>query len=323
MFTATYFSLKTNIDLQRNANRMANWKKLLLMLFLGIVWGTTWIAIKYSLVSVPPFLGAALRFAVAFVVLGIYAFINGISLKLPSGALKYILISAFLLYIPDYGGIYWAEQSLYAGVTAIFFASYPIFTGLIANFWFKEEAFSWHKFAGLLLGFIGILTIFYDQLLITQFDTMVTWASITVIFGAFCGALSVLTVKKYLHDTPVMPLTLHQMFWGIGCLSMLALFRGEFTQASFSWSAFWAILYLGIIGTAIAFVSYFYLLKRMSAVSLSYIIYLNPIVAIIGGWLLLGEEITPRIAIGTLIVLSGIAVFQMRKNKGEKVAVEQ
>ncbi len=295
-------------------------------IFLGVVWGTTWIAIKFSLVSVPPFSGVMLRFILALFILYIYARVRNIKLRISPEDRKYIFISALLMYAGDYGVIYWAEQYLYAGVTAIFFATYPIFTGLVSNFIFRNEAFSANKFAGLLLGFIGIVIIFYDQLIITQFDTMVILASVGILFAAFCGALSTVMVKKYLDHTPIMPLTINQMFWGVLILTLIALVRGEAAAVAFSWEAFWSILYLGIIGSAVAFVLYFHLLKQMSVVSLSFIVYINPVIALLAGWVILDEKISLQTAIGSAIVLGGIALSQMSQfytgKKREKVLEE-
>ena len=281
--------------------------------FLSLLWGTTWIAIKYSLSGIPPFAGAMLRFMVAIALLYGYARIRRISLALPPGARRHIFTSSILLYLFDYGLIYWGEQYLYAGVTAIFFATFPIFTGLISNFVLKNEPFQWSRFAGLLLGFGGILTIFQDQLLMTDFHPMIVWASAGIVLSALAGALSIVIVEKHLAEIKPVPLTLHQMIWGIVALGAAAGWRGEFGAINFTLPAMLAVFYLGIFGSAVAFVSYYSLLKRMSAITLSFIIYITPVVALLTGWYFLDETITWRTVAGALLIFAGITLTRIRQ----------
>ena len=165
-----------------------------ILIFLCLLWGTTWIAIKYTLEGIPPFLGAMARFVVATTCLFVYAKAKRISLGLEAGSFKYILLSSILLYLFDYGLIYWGEQYLYAGVTAVFFATFPLFTGLVATFVYKNETFQLNKFIGLIVAFCGIALIFYDQFIITDFSGLVIWASAAIIFSAFSAALSLVMV---------------------------------------------------------------------------------------------------------------------------------
>lgn len=284
---------------------------LAIVAFLCTVWGTTWIAIKYSLEGIPPFLGAMARFCVALAILFVFARLKGISLALPGRHFKYVFWSALLLYLFDYGLIYWGEQYLYAGVTAVFFATFPLFTGLVSNFIFKNEAFRWGKFAGLLLAFAGIAVIFYDQLLATDFSGMVAWASLGIIAGAFGGAVSLVMVKKYLSNVQSVSLTLHQMVWGVIILGITGLLRGEASNIHLTVRSGLAVVYLGAFGSALAFVLYYSLLKKMSAITVSSIVYVTPVIAILVGWLLLDETITLRIALGTLVIFGGIAISQL------------
>lgn len=280
------------------------------LIFLSIVWGTTWVAIKYSLDGFPPFLGASLRFIVAMIVLLIYAQLKGISLRVPAGGFRYIFASAMLLYLFDYGIIYWGEQYLYAGVTAIFFATFPIFTGLLSAFVFRTEPPRLNTLLGLVIAFVGIAIIFYDQFLLTNFSGLTLLASIGIIISAFSAALSVLIVKKYLSKVEIIPLTLHQMFWGTLSLVIVGLLRGESLVISMNTEAIIAVLYMGIIASALAFVMYYSLLKEMNPTALSLIIYVTPLVGIATGWLFLGEVITFQIILGSVLILMGIAVSQ-------------
>ena len=100
--------------------------KLLGFIVLCFIWGTTWLAIKFTLEGLPPFFGAALRFVVAAILLLIYVAIRKISLRINRKEFWIIAFSAFLIYALDYGLIYWGEQYLEAGVTAIFFSTFVL-----------------------------------------------------------------------------------------------------------------------------------------------------------------------------------------------------
>ncbi len=292
---------------------MKRWLVILILGFLSIVWGTTWTAIKFSLTGFPPFAGAMLRFVVAVLILGGYARVNGISLSLSRKHFPALFWSAILLYLLDYGLIYWGEQYLYSGVTAIFFATFPIFTGLVSNFVFKNEAFHWQKFLGLLLGFVGIIIIFYQQVLLTRFTTMVMLATAAVVLSALSAAVSLVLVKKYLTGINTVSLTFHQMIWGVISLGGVAFLNGEFQRIVVTARAGLAVLYLGAVGSALAFGLYYSLLKKMSAITLSYIIYITPLVAIFTEWLFLDEAITWQTLLGTGIIFAGIALSQTNR----------
>jgi drug/metabolite transporter (DMT)-like permease len=280
-------------------------------LFLCLVWGTTWVAIKISLEGLPPFLGAALRFTIALVLLFVFIRIKGVSLRLDRKIFKYIFASAFLMYTLDYGLIYWGEQYLSAGVTAIFFATFPLFTGIWANFLFRNETFRWNKFLGLLMGFCGITIVFYDQLLVTEFSKTAILGTLSVITGAAGGAMAVVIVKKYLHGVNPISLSFHQMLQGVIFLIIFGLLLENPASIQLNSRVFLAACYLGAVGSALAFALYYWLLQQLSAITISLIIYITPIVALIVDYFVFGEIIHPRAILGMLVIFGGITLNQL------------
>ena len=154
-----------------------------------------WLAIKFSLQGIPPYLGAAFRFTVASLLLFTYARLSKVPMRLNKSDFKNVFISALLLYPVDYGLIYWSEQHLSAGVTAIFFATFPLFMSIFSNFIFKNETFDKWKFSGVIIGFSGVVFIFYEQLLLTHYQFIVVIAIIAVIVSAAAAAISTLIVN--------------------------------------------------------------------------------------------------------------------------------
>ncbi len=283
---------------------------LLACLFLCVVWGTTWIAIKISLEGLPPFLGVSLRVTLALLLLLGYIFWKRISLRLPKRDFLVIASSAFLMYTLDYGLIYWGEQYLSAGVTAIFFATFPLFTAIWATFLFRSERFSRPKFVGLLLALVGVTIVFLDQLISTRFDRQVLWAIVAIIIGAAGGAMSVVLIKKHLPKVHPVALSFHQMLQGVVILYGFSFILEPWNPLHINLRVFLAVIYLGAIGSALAFALYYWLLQKWSATTLALIIYITPLVALLVDYLTFGEVIHWQGVVGMVIIFSGISVVQ-------------
>jgi drug/metabolite transporter (DMT)-like permease len=283
---------------------------LFIFIAVSLIWGTTWVAIKFSLVAFPPFSGAMFRFVVAIAVLWAYASFKRISLTIPRHLLGYVAGTGLLLYVVDYGLIYWAEQYLTAGVTAIFFASLPLATALVSTITYKNEAFCYRKLTGILVGLVGIVIVFFDQVSATRFTAAILIACIAVVVAAIAAAFNVAIAKRHLMTLGAISLTVHQMIWGVGGLAVIATYLGEWSTVRYSETAIAAMLYLGVMGSAIAFVLYYVLLKTMHASTLATITYITPLIAVATGWWFLGESISMRAIVGALIIFLGIAIIQ-------------
>ena len=230
------------------------------------------------------------------------------------------------MYTLDYGLIYWGEQYLSAGVTSIFFATFPLFTGICAIFLFKNEKFSWHKLTGLMFGLAGVSIVFWDQLLLTQFDHQVVLGSLAIILGAASGAVSVVLVKKHLSIINPVVLSFYQMVQGIIFLYLIGFILERAYDIQVNLRVGLAVVYLGAIGSALAFALYYWLLQKWSAISLSLIVYIIPLVALLVDYLVLSELIHPRAILGMLIIFSGVAIIQLdtktwRRSTGKHIKI--
>lgn len=277
---------------------------------LCFIWGFTWLAIKISLEGMPPYLGASFRFVLALIILSLYNLWKKIPLRVSRKEFRLLAVSGFLVYTIDYGLIYWGEQYINAGVAAIFFATFPLFTSIISNFLFRHEPFQGRQFFGLLIGFLGIIIVFYDQLVITQFDRWVLFGSFAIIIGSVSAALSLIIVKKYLHSMHPFTLTFHQLWIGTLPLLLLGLFFEDIHSIHLNIRILSAVLYLSIAGSAIAFLLWYRLLQQISAITLSLIIYITPIVALVGDYIVFKEIVPLRSFIGMAVVFIGIHQIQ-------------
>jgi len=125
-----------------------------------------------------------------------------------------IVLTSVLLYGFDYGMVYWAEQYLSAGVTAILFATFPLFTGILSHFVFKAEALGATVYLGLVVGFAGVTVTFYDELAVSSGDGRVIAAMLAMICAALSAALTTILVKRYLMKTHPVTLSVNQIALG-------------------------------------------------------------------------------------------------------------
>lgn len=280
-----------------------------------LVWGMNWVAIKVTLEGIPPLTSAAVRFVLGTAAMLIYVLWKRVPIKLNAREFRLMLVTAFLIYALDYGLIFWGEQYLSAGVTSIFFSTFVLFTALFSNFVFKNEAFSWNKFLGLAVGLGGTFIVFYDQLILTQFNLLVILASVAIVLAAVCAAAATVIVKKFLPDMNPVKLTFHQLWMGTVFLVLIALLAEDPSQIQLNVRVSVAMFYMGVMASAVAFVVFYRVLKEMSAVTLSFIIYIIPLVALLGDYLLYGQVLPLRSFAGMVIIFSGIWLSREGKPK--------
>lgn len=292
---------------------------LLVFALLCLFWGFSWVAIKLTLEGIPPFAGAGLRFLIALPILVLFVLVRRRSFSVPGNQLLVIAATGILVYGFDYGLIYWGEQYISAGLTALFFASFPFFTGILSHFVFRSEDYRASIYVGLAVGFAGMFVVFYDEMLQARFDPMIMLAVGAIILGALSAALGTVLVKVHLSDTPPVLLTFYQLLIGSPLLISLGWLRSEFAVIEWSWRAVFGLLYLGILASAVSFVLYYWLLKRTSAVTVSSMIYVTPLVALFFDWLVYGRVLTATQLIGTGMILTGISISELPRYRRPEI----
>lgn len=265
-------------------------------------------AIKIGLEPLPPFLSAGIRFMIAFFAISLYA----IKLKIPfTNQLKdhlFFLGFSVVNFSCSYALVYWAEQYINSGLTSVLFSVMPFYVSLFVIWLLPAEKISFKKFSGIFIGFLGVVIIFRDQL---QFShTLAIYGMIAVLLSPAFSAMGTIMAKKARMRFHAVTLnTLPLLYTSLTFLLMYLLFESDRTVI-FNLPAVLSLLYLGVFGTAIAFVLYFWLLKTTSAVLMSLITFITPPLALIWGWLILDEAVTWELLIGMVIILGGIAIVR-------------
>lgn len=269
--------------------------------------------IRVGLRGLPPFTGVAVRFAIASVVLLALAPVFGVKLGREPYERRLWWVNAFLTFIIPYGLVYWAEQWLPSGLTAVVFATFPLLTALAAHVLLPSERLTLQSFAGILLGFAGIAVLFSGDLRNLGGSHVAKVAAVLLI-APFCAGLGSVIVKRWgggVHpiSTAAVPMAITSLLMGL-----LAWLAESARPVTFNTPTVLSLLYLALIGSSLPFTLYFWLLRSESATGLSMINYATPILAVAIGTLFLGEPFTLRIVVGSALVLAGVAVA-VRKGK--------
>jgi drug/metabolite transporter (DMT)-like permease len=293
--------------------RALTWATLALLI---VIWGTTWAVIRVGLRGIPPFTGVALRFAIAAAVLLALVPVFGVKLGRQPNERRLWWVNAFLTFLIPYGLVYWAEQWLASGLTAVVFATFPLMTALAAQFLLPSERLTPRSLAGILLGFAGIAVLFSGDLQTLGGSRVVKVAALLLI-APLCAGLGSVIVKRW--GSGVHPLSTAAVPMAITSVSMgLLAWRAESARpVTFDTPTVLSLLYLALIGSALPFTLYFWLLRSESATGLSMINYATPILAVAMGTLFLGEPFTLRIVVGAALVLAGVAVALRRRGGHE------
>ncbi len=273
---------------------------------LCIIWGSTWLAIKIGLDSVPPFYGVAIRFAVALPILFFLMKLRGLTIPGDRKSLRLFFTVGILSFGLPFSIIYWSEQFLPSGLMSILFAIFPFVVAILSHFFLADEPMNGYKLVGIVLGFSGIVLIFSRGLHWNEDFAFLGMLGVLVA-AVFQGAGLVL-VKK--NGREISPITLNfaAMFVGTMLTALFALTFERVSDIRLDAKAIGSILYLGSLGSVVTFTVYYWLLKRVEAVYLSLVAFITPITAVFLGALILGETLETNTFLGAAFVLAGLLV---------------
>ncbi len=280
----------------------------LVIVILSLIWSSTWLGIKLGLQTLPPFLSAGFRFFIAFLTLSFYAL--KLKLTFPKDLRSHLFFLFFSLinFTIGYGLVYWGEQYINSGLTSVLFSVMPFYVAVFSIKMLPSETITVKKFLGIFIGFIGVALIFQDQL---EFSgTMALLGMAAVLLSPGFSALGTIIGKKARQKYHAVTLnTLPLLYTSITFFIFYLLWEQK-ADVQFTPVAIVSLFYLGIFGTAIAFVLYFTLLKNTSAVLMSLITFVTPPLALLWGWIVLGESISWQLVAGMIVIFSGIAMVR-------------
>jgi drug/metabolite transporter (DMT)-like permease len=274
---------------------------------LVLIWGTTWAAIRIGLEGIPPFAGVALRFGIAAVLLFAAGRMIGVRFGGGRRELFVWVVNALMSFCISYGVVYWAEQWVPSGLAAVLFATFPLFVAMLAHFALPGERLALAGVAGVLLGFGGVAVIFSEDLALLG-GPMVALAATVMLLSPAAAAVASVAVKRWgagMHPFSLTAVPMAMTAVIMGAVSFAVERDAVFV---FERKSVGALLYLAVLGSAVTFSLYFWLLAHIPATRVSMIAYLVPLVAVGVGAALFDESLTARTLAGALLVVIGVAL---------------
>lgn len=285
------------------------------------IWGSTYLAIRYAIESIPPFLMASLRYTAAGTLLYLFMRLTGCPNPTRKQWGHLTVIGAFL-FVGGNGLVVWAEQFINSGLAALFVSLLPLWLILLDWLWAGGPPPTVRGLAGICLGIIGVIVLI-DPAQLTATGINLTGA-LVVLLASPLWAVGSIYSKRIQQPKSVFMSAACQMLGGGMCLLMTATMLGEwsgFDPSGISAVSFSAFSYLVIFGSIIAISSYVWLLQNASAASVSTYAFVNPAVAIFLGWLIADEEINAHILSGAAIILAGVVLVISAQN--QRLAISQ
>ena len=297
------------------------WKTLLAFAIIYFVWGSTFLAIRVGVHEVPPLLLAAMRFLVAGLVL--YGWMIAQGERSPSGRQwASASLLAILIFVVDYGLLFWAEQRVPSGIASVMMATIPAFTALSEIIFLRTQKLTVRLAFALLVGIGGVAVLMSRALNLGGAPVDTVGAVALIVASMSWSVASALMRKLSLPPSKVMS-SGAQMLAGGMFLALAAAALGEFRNfhpLTVSRGAWFSLLYLIVAGSIIGFTAYVWLIHHESPTKVGTYAYVNPVVAVIVGYFLGGETLGLRTILGTLFILISVVVITTTRAKKPEAA---
>jgi len=283
-----------------------------------IVWGSTYLAIRFTVETIPPFLSAGIRFLVSGAVLYILNRLNG------NPAPKKVewrsaVIIGLLLLLGGNGGLVWAEQRIPSGIASLFIATTPLWMVLIDSLRPNGAHTNWLTWLGVLVGFIGIAFLAIPWQSHSGSPPLDPIGMVVLILAALSWSIgSLYSRKASLPSSSLLGTGMEMLAGSVGLFAFSALI-GEWSQfdlASVSLLSIGGLIFLIIFGSFIGFVAYTWLLRNAPTPIVSTYAYVNPLVALFLGSVIANEPLDTQDIISAMVILSGVVLITTAKSLG-------
>jgi drug/metabolite transporter (DMT)-like permease len=280
-----------------------------------VFWGSTYLAIGVtSAEGIPPFVMCATRFLIAGpLMLGVCALFGRTVTVSATDAARLATVGGLLL-VAGNGGLAWAEQYFPTGYAALIIAVTPIWFLVLETFVFRGDRLSRRGTIGLAMGIVGIALLMWPKVAHREtLGIMQMVGSISLLFSSFSWAVgSVLSRRWQMKVDPFVATSWEMIFAGLGHL-ILALITGQYHHAVFNQRGITVVMYLIVFGSWIGYTAYIWLLKHVPTPKVATYAYVNPIVAVFLGWLILHESFDRYMQAGSIVIVAAVALVTTAK----------
>ena len=284
----------------------------LLFLTVCLSWGTTWLGIQIAVETVPPLTASGLRFLIAFPLFVTFALIRSESILFPRRHLGFFVFITLCYFGLPYYLLNYGETHVSSGLTALLFSCMPVFI-LIFSALFLRERIYWSQAAGITIGFGSLFMILRSQGLSLEHDGFA--GVLAILAAALMHALCYVVIKQ--KGAEISVITFSTLPIGLAGLMLLLVGLGieQPDYAGISARSWWALIYLGLCASVGGFIVYFFLLKRLSPVILSFVFIIFPVFAVIIGAWYEGLPVSGDLAFYSILLLAGFAITKLPVEK--------
>jgi drug/metabolite transporter (DMT)-like permease len=290
------------------------------LLAVYIVWGSTYLAIRFAVQTIPPFLMVATRFLVAGAILFAWRRLRGDPAPTSRQWLSAAVVGVLLLVLGN-GSVVWAEQWVPSGVTALIVGTAPLFMVLIDALRPGGRLPDGRTVLGVLLGFAGIVILIDPASLSANPERFFVVGLAVLFLATFFWALgSLYSRKAKLPSSPLLGTGMEMLVGGVVLLG-IATFSGEWSRldlAAISLPSWLGLGYLIVFGALVGFVAYTWLLRSAPTPLVSTYAYVNPLIAIFLGAWLGNESLTPRILLAALVIVAAVVIINSSRDRAAR-----
>ena len=300
---------------------MQSWKPYIALVALCFLWGTTYLGIKIGINHFPVFLFSGFRNTIAGAVVVLWFVLRGNVVWPNKQELKRILISGSFIFIGGNLFLCLAEQHVPSGLAAMVNTAFPLWIVIMTKIINPSEKTPVLAIVGIIIGFLGQFLIFYEQLFLLENKNYFT-GFILLVLGVINGSTGSVYMKRYLVKThPVFTGGIQMLLCGM-ITTIVGIFKGEIAELNTDREGWLAMLYLIIAGSVLGYSLFIYALHKLPAAMVSVYAYINPIVALWLGWLLLNEPISHRSIYAMMVTLVGVYIVSRGMQRARQRTVE-
>lgn len=278
-----------------------------------VLWGGTYMAMRVAIEHIPPYVMGAVRYGIAGPLMLAYCALSGKKVRLTLQDALRLLVIGFLLLSIGNMGVATAEESVPTGLAALIVACVPIWVAIIEAWVFRSRRLSFMGISGLALGSVGMLALLWPRMTGSHLDRSELFGFGILMIASASWALGSVFSGRWNLSVDVLTASAWEMTFAGVINAMVALLTGGFHTAVWNSHVLGAILYLVTCGSWLGFTAYIWLLEHVPTPKVATYAYVNPVVAVYLGWLFLKEKIDAFMLVGTVIIISAVALVNLAK----------
>ncbi|MBC7524497.1 MAG: EamA family transporter [Flavobacterium sp.] len=293
--------------------------KLYLSLFcVAFFWGTTFLAIRIGLETIPPFLLAGMRNIISGSLIFMYLLSQQKFQLLSVRQIVRSFLLSILMIVFANGLTTYSEKFITSGLASLISTLSPFFV-LVLNLILGNEKLSVKTTVGIILGMLGIFLI-YQNNLVELLNPEYRFGIIAILLAVFSWSIGTIITKKgqKIPASMLMNICTQMFFAGIILVAIQFHFTPVIVTENFSLRSILAVIYLAVFGSVVGYIAYSYLMTQLPSTKVAVLSYVNVVVALFLGWLILDEIITPRIIFATLLIISGVVIVNYKKRNSKE-----